>query len=1273
MLNLITPQYYWPNITSDITEFVKHCSVCQLNKKRKQKRFGLLQQVPPTSTPFECISVDTVGGFNYYNSTKKFLHIVIDHATRHVWAFPSKNENSETYINILKQIFQIQVPVKLLTDRNAAFTSSRFKKFLRNYNVKHLLTTAHHPQTNGKVERVNQSLVTRLKCKVNSTSTKVPWTKLLESVTNEYNLTPHSITKYPPAYLLLGTLPYDSPIGQNSYYEPVNEAHNLALQRTIDYHNKNKIRYDARFVDKKFNPGDLVVYEEFHYPNTRKLTPPFSGPYEVIKQCSEYLRISHGDDVRLRCDDDREEERIGNDRERDRDRDRDRKRRRSCSPEQPRGPPPKRTCLLGSPPRHIREAEETKRWQEEMKMLQQQQPGFEIRLSPDPEEGSSAHFKPNFYQETLLNSPSPKKRPPNPETSNSFHVNTSNSYPRESPSKVYIYDDDEFIEIDLPPPPPTKQEPPEEFHWDNVRSMTRHEENHIKPFHENSQQDLDFTSDVKFDETTQFSEMESSTDCPPNLSPSQTSIHDFKDNDEASSQGLAKIKEEKFSDEETNASSQEAPAPPIVIPSHLPPKQRELLKRVLHNNQKKKTASDAPGSPNANEGTDIEIKKEESDVEEKVESQSKDYKWYSSEDDDDDDDTVQPLTAVLKRIQQDPPSKPIVQETKPSLKLLDMFEHIQRKGKSQESSNGQAQQQKQSQNQFWENLFGGKPPSLPLPVTNSNNPPPSEPKRRTLLPDPILPPAKVELMAPKESVEIKDPRLKNRDPRKLANMPVPAPKVATFDQKNDPVTAPSVLAQNAIIVKSIPAVSSDPSKESIPYKLRGISAKPPNYTPLIHASQSNPNLLKDPRLRKHLNPNTNSDVIGNGKDPVITKPPVQSKSIPPIPELLLKYEPLKAINIFETSSSKPAVKAEEPKSPVVYDPRRIRRDSRSNSGSDTPPHLTIVDTVPEEKPAPVLENEKEFVEEKKWLPPVLERSWAPPVLERNWASIVEKTEEKTEIDGEPSLKLETSGKSPPKKSPSSPPPTKEEFITVIKKEPTPVATSNTHPIVPPLIIKKVKPTPPASHLPRAIADPRMARLHDRNSRSLVSSDTNSKSFVERKKLTTPAEPTKTTVNAAADSSNSSEMPESVNLTESQKASAEEASDKASKEEELKSAKSIPKKRRLSDKSDEKKKTVHRNRKSSMDYASPLNSCDASKDSKSLGYNSYNQRPKRTVPPHNERMSPNSGVSSSLMEMSDNSMPEFVLSDSSNLECDNSSDVNLRDRFKTIDPTASPFC
>ncbi|GFV37929.1 transposon Tf2-9 polyprotein [Trichonephila clavipes] len=241
----------------------------------------------PTDQPFEYISVDTVGGFNYYNSTKKFLHLIIDHATRYVWAFASKSETTETYANCLKQLFQIQIPNKLLTDRNCAFTSSRFKHFLRNYNVKQLLTTSHHPQTNGKCERVNQSIVTKLRCKVNSSPTKIPWTKFLEQVINEYNLKPHSVTKFLPAYLLFGTLPYTPPLAQNQVYPPVEEVRKLAKENTINYHEKNKIKYDARFIDSPFEPGDLVIYEEFNYPNRRKLSPIFSGPYEIVQKLSD--------------------------------------------------------------------------------------------------------------------------------------------------------------------------------------------------------------------------------------------------------------------------------------------------------------------------------------------------------------------------------------------------------------------------------------------------------------------------------------------------------------------------------------------------------------------------------------------------------------------------------------------------------------------------------------------------------------------------------------------------------------------------------------------------------------------------------------------------------------------------------------------------------------------------------------------------------------------------------------------------------------------------
>ena len=86
--------------------------------------------MPPTEKPFECLSLYSVGGFNYYNSIKKYLHLVTDNATRYVWVFPSKNTTTETCTNFLKQIFQIQVSEKILTNRNAAFTASKFKKFL---------------------------------------------------------------------------------------------------------------------------------------------------------------------------------------------------------------------------------------------------------------------------------------------------------------------------------------------------------------------------------------------------------------------------------------------------------------------------------------------------------------------------------------------------------------------------------------------------------------------------------------------------------------------------------------------------------------------------------------------------------------------------------------------------------------------------------------------------------------------------------------------------------------------------------------------------------------------------------------------------------------------------------------------------------------------------------------------------------------------------------------------------------------------------------------
>ncbi|GFT98378.1 retrovirus-related Pol polyprotein from transposon 17.6, partial [Trichonephila clavipes] len=117
----------------------------------------------------------------------------------------------------------------------------RWSLKLSQYEYSIVYIKANRPQCNGKNERVNQTLVAKLRCKVNST-TKTPWTKLLEQVTYEYNNSPHDVTGFPPAYLMFGTLPYDSPLPNQVKlnYPPIQQARQIAVNRTIKHHKINK-------------------------------------------------------------------------------------------------------------------------------------------------------------------------------------------------------------------------------------------------------------------------------------------------------------------------------------------------------------------------------------------------------------------------------------------------------------------------------------------------------------------------------------------------------------------------------------------------------------------------------------------------------------------------------------------------------------------------------------------------------------------------------------------------------------------------------------------------------------------------------------------------------------------------------------------------------------------------------------------------------------------------------------------------------------------------
>jgi len=102
-------------------------------------------------------------------------------------------------------------PQIILSDRGTHFNNQVIKKLVDRFQIKHLLSTPYHPQTNGLVERFNRTLCESL-AKLLDKSTE--WDKLISSVLFAYRTSKHSTMKITPFYLIYGrdaTLPMDKP------------------------------------------------------------------------------------------------------------------------------------------------------------------------------------------------------------------------------------------------------------------------------------------------------------------------------------------------------------------------------------------------------------------------------------------------------------------------------------------------------------------------------------------------------------------------------------------------------------------------------------------------------------------------------------------------------------------------------------------------------------------------------------------------------------------------------------------------------------------------------------------------------------------------------------------------------------------------------------------------------------------------------------------------------------------------------------------------------
>ena len=293
--NTLKNFYHFKDMYRHICAFTASYKICLCNKTRCRNTSGLLGHLGPATRAFEIMSLDTVGGFGGRRSTKRYLHILVDHFTRYAYVLPSTGQTSADLIRLLRIALREHPIETLLTDQYGGLTSKEFTNFVKSENIQHLFTAVDHPESNGLNERLNQSLVNRIRCRINESRTKIAWSSLAYKCTAEYNSTLHSATGFSPTYLLFGQRDLISPLDSlspNTYASDLEIAYNNSLIS----HNRNKLRLDRYRTQVIFSPGDYVYIANGNKLNRDKLDPVRLGPFIVHRRLSNSLHeinISH--------------------------------------------------------------------------------------------------------------------------------------------------------------------------------------------------------------------------------------------------------------------------------------------------------------------------------------------------------------------------------------------------------------------------------------------------------------------------------------------------------------------------------------------------------------------------------------------------------------------------------------------------------------------------------------------------------------------------------------------------------------------------------------------------------------------------------------------------------------------------------------------------------------------------------------------------------------------------------------------------------------------
>lgn len=296
-----------PGLMERIKEWINHCEICQKEKLTRTRR-----KEEPTipDTPIESnekIAMDIFGPLTKTKKGNQFILSVHDELTKYLVLVPLKDQRTETIWNGLLDhyIYVFSTPKKILTDRGQNFVSNLMRKYEEAFKIKHITTTAFHPQSNGSLERTHAVVKDLIKTTMKENETE-DWDEQINFINLAYNTTVHDGTGYTPFELTFGhlaNLPSAITKGTQrsirSDIEARKKEWDAKLKHARETLVKNKARYQRdqqrriRLEQTVFNVKDKVLVHNDH--KVHKLDTEWLGPYEITEVHTPYYHVQTND------------------------------------------------------------------------------------------------------------------------------------------------------------------------------------------------------------------------------------------------------------------------------------------------------------------------------------------------------------------------------------------------------------------------------------------------------------------------------------------------------------------------------------------------------------------------------------------------------------------------------------------------------------------------------------------------------------------------------------------------------------------------------------------------------------------------------------------------------------------------------------------------------------------------------------------------------------------------------------------------------------------